>query len=64
MKHQPDKNTLKIRKWIGKNSRSNPKRLRAFLEERGCSSHGITHVLSGQDCGKLRSEVVTQFKIK
>jgi hypothetical protein len=64
MKHQHDKNTAKIRDWIRAKSRTNRKRLDALLKEKGLGSHGITHVLCAKDFKKLRSTIVTIFKIK
>jgi hypothetical protein len=63
MKYKPDPNTAKIRQWLKKNA-DNIKRLAAFMVEKGHSSHGIAHALSGHDFSEFRKEILNQFKIK
>ena len=64
MKHQPDKNSEKIRHWLHLKPRTNPKLLGKFLVDHGQAEHGITHVLSGKDFAAVRKQIVAEFKIQ
>jgi hypothetical protein len=63
MRYNPDTNTAKIRKWLGKSAK-NVKALSAFIEAEGHGLHGIAHALSGHDFDALRKKIVKEFKIK
>ena len=63
MKHNPDQNTDKIRKWL-KKSKRNITRLADFVENEGHSPHGIAHVLGGHEFKEFRKQIIKEFKIK
>jgi hypothetical protein len=62
MKHKPDQNTAKIRKWL-KRSVKHVDALSAFLKAEGYASEGIAHLLSGHNFKAVRTKVLKQFKI-
>ena len=64
MKHQQDKNTKLIRTWLQGDVGQIRKTLNTVLREKGLSTHGITHVLSGHKFNKMRAELVKQLEIK
>ena len=64
MQHRPDKNTLKIRKWLQATPKTNRARLRAWLEEKGQGQSGITHLLHGRTFANHRKQVVTKWSIR
>jgi hypothetical protein len=64
MKHHRDKNTALLRNWLRANPKHNRETLHKALRQKGPSPHGIAHLLSGHQFGKLRSELVTKLEIK
>ena len=64
MRHKPDHNTSKIKKWISRNPRMNRRRLREFLETEGHAEYGITHAMRGHEFAALRKNIVNKLNIK
>lgn len=64
MKHKPDTNSEKLRKWLGRRPAPNRKRLLGLLDQQGHSKYGITHALRGADFAGLRRHIVKELKLK
>jgi hypothetical protein len=58
MKHKPDSNTAKIKKWLAKSPSSNRKRLRKIMNEQGHQKYGLTHALHGAEFGGFRKQLL------
>jgi hypothetical protein len=64
MKHKPDRNTIKIKKWINQRPSGNRRRLKTFLASTAPGAHGITVALFSEEHSALRKSIVGKFEIK
>jgi len=64
MKHKPDANSEKLRKWLNRRPTPNRKRLLGLLGKQSDSKYGITHALRGADFAGLRKNIVKELKLK
>ncbi len=58
MKHEPDANTIKLKRWLARRPTSNRKRLRKLLHDQDPASSSITHALYTAESAQLRRQLV------